>query len=347
MMLDCPPEEEQLELPLEEEYVEQEQVEELLEEEPAAGTSNCGAVVLPETAPETAVATAVLPIQDPQYTTPERRQREEPTAQTPSPMVASLMSRTPKLRRLKEKTTVPEDVCPKAAEPTADWVSEVFKHTEEFPSKHFWRKLDGQQQYNWVYERLRAFYVYKVHARTLTKKGVSEFEELSGAERQTQGRRAFKDVDASRRAQVAVAWLKATAPPNYIGHVLEEQLIDNHTGCAPRTRAKGVLLTWMLPANFGKSSEVVGSGEPTALRDVVRLLRASADLQSSWKDILLHARICLQLAGAADVAVCMEVCPETWEERRELKLHVHAFLKTGGADLKVRHPAPFRSSSVA
>ena len=301
----------------------------------------------PPADPEALAATAaVLPVVDLQYTTPERRERVEPTALTPAPMVAKLMPKAPKLQRLTKKTTVPEDVCPKVVLPFVDLTSEVFVHSEEYLSKQFFRRLDGQQQYNWVYERLRSFYVNKVHPRTLTKKGLLTFQLLSGVERQKEGRRAFRDLDSTRRAQVAAAWMKASAPPKYIAHVILEQFITPGGDCAARNKVKGVLLTWMLPADFAKVSKVVGSEEPTALAEVVRRLRASADVHSAWKDIQLHAQICLRLAGASDVAVCLEVCPETWEERGEVKLHVHAFLKSSGSDLRVRNMNPFEFSGV-
>ena len=298
----------------------------------------------PESLP---VAPAILPVLDPQDTTPERPERVEPTALTPDPLVAKMLDKSPKLKRLTKKTTVPEYVCPKVVRPFVDLTPEVFEHSEVWLSQHFYRKLCGQQQYHWVYDRLRAFYVKQVHPRILTKKGQSDFQQLSGVERQKEGRRAFTDLDSSRRAQIAVAWMKASVPPAYIAHVIEEQFI-NHVGggISARTKTKGVLLTWMLPANIGSVSNVVAAGEPTALRSVVRRLRASVDVQSVWKDIQLHAQVCLRLAGAADVAVCLEVCPDTWEEKRELKLHMHAFVKSSGSDLRVRNLNPFAFSGV-
>ena len=67
--------------------------------------------------------------------------------------------------------------------------------------------------------------------------------------------------------------------------------------------------------NFANASELAGREEPTVLTDVVRLLRVSAEGQEAWKDIRLHAQHCLQEAGASDVSVCLEVCPETWKEK--------------------------------
>ena len=106
------------------------------------------------------------------------------------------------------------------------------------------------------------------------------------------------------------------------------------TSC--RVKCTGVLLTWMLPAVFNTATTLPVSKEPTALRDVVRLLRASADVQSSCKDIMMHAQVCKRLAGGSDEAVCFQICPYTWTEKQELKLHVHAFIKSNATDVRFK-----------
>ena len=57
----------------------------------------------------------------------------------------------------------------------------------------------------------------------------------------------------------------------------------------------------------------------------------------------MHAQVCKRLAGGSDVAVCLEICPDTWEERKELKLHVHAFIKANATDLCIKDVGPFPS----
>ena len=112
-MLDCPPADsmEQLEPPVEE-YMEEEQ-EEQVQEEPTATISPTAAAGPAADPAVLSDAPAVLPIADPQYTTPVRHWRVEPTALTPTPMVEKLMPKALKLRRLLERSTVPDDVCPK------------------------------------------------------------------------------------------------------------------------------------------------------------------------------------------------------------------------------------------
>ena len=112
-----------------------------------------------------------------------------------------------------------------------------------------------------------------------------------------------------------------------------------------KVKGKGVLLTWMLPAGLIVATPVIGGEEPTALRDVVRLLRASAEVQSTWKDLLLHAHVCKRLAGGSDVAVCLEICPDTWQERKQLMLHVPAFIKFTRRHARRSYPAADRGCS--
>ena len=87
-------------------------------------------------------------------------------------------------------------------------------------------------------------------------------------------------------------------------------------------------------------------GEPTALSEVVRRLRLSDDVQSRWQEFKDHAHACMKLSGAQDVAVCMEVCPETWEAQREVRLHTHAFLKSNDVPLRARNLAVFEHQCV-
>ena len=157
--------------------------------------------------------------------------------------------------------------------------------------------LDYEKQYNWVYERLRSFYTRHVHSCSLNKEEQATWSKMSGQERQKEGRCAFRGLDGQQRAQVTGAWRKACLPPPHITRVCEERFMKDGARTSCRVRGKGVLLTWMLPAVFNAVKPVVGGEEPTALRDVVLLLRASAEAQSTWKDLMMHAQVCKRLAG--------------------------------------------------
>ena len=83
-------------------------------------------------------------------------------------------------------------------------------------------------------------------------------------------------------------------------------------------------------------SRVVGMQEPTALQQLVDRLRVAGYLQELRQDIQMHAHVCLRMACATDVAVCLEACSQTCEAEKQVQLHFHAFLKSEGPDLRVR-----------
>ena len=139
--------------------------------------------------------------------------------------------------------------------------------------------------------------------------------------------------------------MKASLPPPHIASVMVESFIQHSLAGFPKMRTKGALLTWMVPKTMVHTS-MVTEKEPTTLCQVVRHLRASPEAQELWKDILLHVRHCLQLAGGVDVSVCLEVCPDTWKEKREVQLHFHAFLKSSVNDLRIRNLTPFAFKDV-
>ena len=141
--MDGPPEDmDELGPPIEE-YSEQELEGQEQEKPPVCNPASAGTTASagPGTGDQPA---AVLPIVEKCFTTPQRNPPEEPTALHPTPLVAKLMDRNPKLRRLNQKTTVSADLCPKITQPFVDLCSEVIDHSEVFLTQHFSeRSLDS------------------------------------------------------------------------------------------------------------------------------------------------------------------------------------------------------------
>ena len=138
IMMEGPPvEEEQLGPPEEEQLGPAEA--EVQVEEPAASIDEPTASVQEPTTP---VVAAILPVQESPCATPKRRRGVEPTAKTPTPLLAGVLPSPPKLRRLLQKTSVPQHVCPRRPAPSCDWEKQVKDITEDFVSPHFFRKLD-------------------------------------------------------------------------------------------------------------------------------------------------------------------------------------------------------------
>ena len=271
----------------------------------------------------------------------------EPTADSPQSSTQGrdklrLIAPPPaKRRRLSDKTSVPKEECPPPQKPSAQ-LELPSEHKEEFLTKHFWNKLNANQQYNFVYEKVRSFYVRRVHENSLKGEALARFTELAGNVRQQQGRQAFKEMGADEKRAITRRWADLCGPPAYIDKQAKEmfQTADgaNHPRRAGRLKTSSALFTWMLPEGFVDMTGVLDEGESTtSLNQVVERLRQSPSVKKAWEQLLDHGRQCMQRAGAEDVAICLEVCPETLELQKIVRLHVHALIRSSGQQLAVQH----------
>ena len=343
LMMEDPWEEEQLGPP-EEEQPDPPEAGEV--EEPTAPTHDTSSAPT-DTAAAAPVVALVLPVSEELSDTTKRPRPVEPTAPTDAPLLAEVLESPPKLRRLQSKTFVPQYVCPTKTDIRAAWEKEKFENEEDWGSKPFWNSLHGRQRYDWIYGKIRGFYSKQLYPLGLDMTQRKDFENLSGAEKQQAGRRAFKELDSNERGKVVSVWMESSTPPKYISNFVEVQILKKQKkDIFSRVKQKGALLTWMLPPGMVDTSRVVQKQEPTALKQLVESLREERHLQELWKDIQLHAHLCLRQSAATHVAVCMEVCPKTWEEEKEVQLHFHAFLKSEGADLRIKQLQPYAFKDV-
>ena len=149
-----------------------------------------------------------------------------------------------------------------------------------------------------------------------------------------------------KKTKVVSVWMVSSTPPKHISKFVEDQILKQNKDIFGKVKQRGALLTWMLPPGMVDTSRVVKKKEPTALKQLVESLREERHLQELWKDIQLHAHVCLRQSAATHVAVCMEVCPTTWEEEKEVQLHFHAFLKSDGSDLRLKNLQPYAFKDV-
>ena len=124
----------------------------------------------------------------PELSSPASDEEPEPIAGVPEPVEPTadrlrLPAQPVKRFRLRVKTSLPREVClpiksshQQLRLPTAC--------SEEFLTKHFWSKLNAMQQYNYVYEKLRGFYVSKVHEGTLHGEAHARWSKMAGNVRQ-------------------------------------------------------------------------------------------------------------------------------------------------------------------
>ena len=246
-----------------------------------------------------------------------------------------------RLRRLFVKTSVPKEVCPPPPKHSAQ-LELPSKHQEEFLTKFFWNKLTSTQQYNYVYEKLRSFYVSKVHENSLKGEALATFRQSAGNVRQQQGRQEFKVMEADEKRFLTRRWAELCDPPAHIDKQAKDMFQSgdgaNQSLRQGRLKTSSAMFTWILPEGFVDMSAVLDEGESTtSLNQVVERLRQSPSVKKAWEQLLDHGRKCMQMAGGQDVAICLEVCPETLELQKIVRLHVHALIRSSNQQLAVRH----------
>ena len=231
--------------------------------------------------------------------------------------------------------------------PFQQWLNDLtVKHEEEVLSKHFWHKLTGTQVYNYLYDKLRGFYAKKIHA--LRPETGKEFALLSGRERQREARRAFQELSNWDKKYMAFKWVAVTQPPKFIQQSVTMHFKLDEVDAAGRLeKSMGALFTWILPETaLGELSLPPPPASPT-LEDVVARVRSHSNLQELWDTARDHGKTVLRLVGGTDVAISLEVCPDTWELQKAVKLHVHCFVLSVSGVMRWKLTRVYHLSGIA
>ena len=215
-------------------------------------------------------------------------------------------------------------------------------HKEEFVTKKVWTGMTGTAQYNYAYEKIRCFYIWQLHGDQLrTGQERDAWKSKSSQQKQKEGRQAFKDLATDVRNVYIRKWMELVRPPSWFAKCVEDRFLTTDVGSKIcRVKTQGVLLTWNLPGEGPSDSGRLAQSLPPVqltVDEVVTRLRNEPTARALWGRVIDHGQVCKQLAGADDVAVCLEVCPETYELQRKLRLHIHMFLKSSGGPLRLRH----------
>ena len=212
---------------------------------------------------------------------------------------------------------------------------------EDFVKKGVWSGMTFRAQYNYLYEKIRCFYIWQVHGTTKAGNELDAWNAKVCREKQAEARQAYKELDAEGRSAIARKWMVMVKLPPYMQGVLEEKFPVTDVGSKVcQVKTPGVLLTWNLPGTESsdtvKIEQCLPPGQLT-VEELVTRLRELPIAQALWGKVQEHGDVCKQVSGAHDVAVCMEVCPETYELQTRLRLHVHMFLKTNADALRLKH----------
>ena len=152
---------------------------------------------------------------------------------------------------------------------------------------------------------------------------------------------AFKELPNDDRNVCIRKYMELVRPPPWVKKALDERFLSNEGGnkvC--RLRQEGLLLTWNLPGEGPSDSGTLAQSVPPVKLTVdglVAQLRKDKTARALWQKVVDHGEECKRVSGANDVAVCLEVCPETYELQNVIRLHVHMFLKTSGEALRLKY----------
>lgn len=248
----------------------------------------------------------------------------------------------PKRLRLRGKQAPP----PEKASPPVSLLPE--RVPEEFVSRRVWQGMMEKAQYHYAYEKIRCFYVWKVYGeRCLTAEERASWMAMGCYQKQKQAREAFKEVSTEDRHEYIRQWIQMSLPPPWLLKFLEQRFLSADGGKKSGTsciKTQGVMLTWNLPADGSSDSSQIAQSLPSeqlTLDELVARLRTEPTAKALWGRVLDHGQRIKPLAGAEDVAVCLEVCPETYTLQKTLRLHIHIFLKTSAPRLRISNLSCF------
>ena len=302
------------------------------------GVDESGAVDEP-----TAIPPATLPIS--QADSPAQYAEAPWSELSPTRSAAGVPSSV-KRRRLTRKTTVADELLPETRpEPDIDENLEGLVADRVFPSRRAWKSLNANQRYNFVYDRLRSFYATQVHGAVLPQQERRSWDTFTASQKQSLARKAFAELQPQTRIRYTRLWSRLSDPPKWVLPVVYEFFMNSKAATICKLKSKSALLTWMLPEGLVDLKPALSDkAEPTAasLEALVHRLRQLSDLRTLWQDVQEHGQKCLSAAGAADVAKCLEVCPDTFRLQGVVRLHIHMFLKSNLEDLALKH-LPFYS----
>ena len=267
------------------------------------------------------------------------------TQAAPREPTALAAGKATKFRRLREKTKLPAEIVPgprpKAKEDIFAPVRALITCAtvkEEWVSALVWKRMDHRQQYLFVFEKTRSFYVKTVHHLLISR--VQEgWAKLSGADRQRAGRKAWSALDQDQKEEVFHMWAMASAAPEYVREFIRILCDPERHAPSFKMKARGALLTWQL------NETVLDLSQEDIKKDlnvdtVAAHLRSLPPVKRLWDELREHGEECKRVAKAEDVAICLELCPTTWGQQGVLKLHAHCFLKANADYLKLRDMRP-------
>ena len=264
-----------------------------------------------------------------------------PRSSLASPMTSRAGSPEPEVKRFRLREKTPAS--PVNEECAVE--QPVQSIVEDLVSRRVWHGMNDRLQYNYAYDKIRNFYCWKLYAESLPCEADREvWNNKPNRLKQQEARAAFKNHFSQTRDKMATRWLEAASPPGWIRRFVEQRFIASKEASGKdRMRSLGVMVTWNLPRDApSATSEIVQSLPPEqlSLEQLVVHLRDDPGCKALFQRIEEHGMQMKLFLAADDIAMSLEVCPETWTAQKILRLHIHMFFKSTSSYLRFR-PSTF------
>ena len=153
-------------------------------------------------------------------------------------------------------------------------------------------------------------------------------------------RKAFQALTHEEKSTLAHKWLEVAKPPKYVVNMMVQHFKpDEGKQAKKKEKCKGLLLTWILPDTVLPKLSLPPAGTRATLDELVAHFRNDKEIRELWDTCRDHGKTTLRFCGGSDVAISLEICPDTWEQQQVVRLHVHCFVLsvTGHMTVKINH----------
>jgi len=201
-----------------------------------------------------------------------------------------------------------------------------------FPSDAQWRISTHRWHWRWIHRNVRAFW-----GRQMSRGHQSQHESMAPEEEHSRGRAPKGCAHKSRvtwtklgpleKRAAAEAWSVHHSPPTHIAASMDAVFpAEGHTGC--KLVGQTALLTWIGPWGLKDSEGGWMSLPPdVTLESLCERLKTDPKVRELWQVMQEKVADLQRRVAAQDAALCLEVCPETFEKQRICRLHLHAYLR--------------------
>jgi hypothetical protein len=180
----------------------------------------------------------------------------------------------------------------------------------------------------WMIDKCRMFFMTHLKHLDLTGHTAAYRNDEDLGPNRKHLRKEWVQLTPEMKHRVGQVLCKAGNAPEYVCDDLPKLLCKGAMGKGKRTYlGKTILLTWMGPWTTSVEEEPTAFSAEDTLEEVCVRLRTLDWVTELWKKLRAHGVEMVKMTGAADHALCLEVCPETYELRKVIRLHLHMSLR--------------------